>query len=54
MWGILIFFVPSKISTSMDFLKFFEASYGLDVFLVGSLHLEGGQMKSEKIEIQKY
>ena len=41
-------------STSLDFLKFFGASYGLDVVLVGSLHLERGQMKSGKIEIQKY
>ena len=54
MWGILTFFVPSQISTSLGFLKFFGASYGLDVVEIGLLHLEGGQMKSGKIEIQKY
>ena len=49
----LTFFVPSQISTSLGFLKFFGVSYALDVVLVGSLHLEGGQMTSGKIEIQK-
>ena len=54
MWGILTFFVPSQISTSLEFLKFFGASYGLDVAWIGPLHLEGGEMISEKIEIEKY
>ena len=30
------------------------ASYGSDVVSIGPLHLEGGQMISGKIEIQKY
>ena len=54
MWGILTFFVPSQISTSLDLLKFLGASYGLDGSWIGPLHLEGGQMISEKIEIEKY
>ena len=53
MWGIHTFFVPSQISTSLDFLKIFGASYGLDVVLISLLHLEGGQMISEKIGIKK-
>ena len=54
MWGILTLFVPFEFSTSLDFLKIFGASYGMDVVEIGSLHLEGGQMTSEKIGIKKY
>ena len=54
MWGILTFFVPSQISTSLGFLKFFGASYGLDVAWIGPLHLQSGQMISGEIEIEKY
>ena len=54
MWGILTFFVPSQISTSLDFLKFFGVFYGLDDAWIGPLHLEGCQMISRKIEIEKY
>ena len=54
MWGILTFFVPYQFSTSLEFFKFFGTSYGLDVVEIGSLHLEGDQMISEKIQIQKY
>ena len=53
MWGILTFFVPSQISTSLDFLKFFGPSYGLNVVSISPLHLEGGQMIFGKIEIEK-
>ena len=54
MWGCLTLFVPSQFSTSLDFLKFFGASYGLDVVWIGLLHLEGGQMIFGKINMQKY
>ena len=54
MWGCLTLFVPTQFSTSLDFLKFFGASYGLDVVWIGLLHLEGGQIISGKIEMQKY
>ena len=54
MWGILTFFAPSQFSTCLKFLKFFGTSYGLDIVFIGSLHLEGGEMISEKIQIQKY
>ena len=54
MCEILTFFVPSQFSTALDFLKFFGASYGLDGSRIGPLHLEGCQMISGKIEIEKY
>ena len=54
MWGILTFFAPSQFSTCLKFLKFSTTSYGLDIIFIGSLHLEGGEMISGKIQIQKY
>ena len=48
MWGILTFFIPSPFSTSLNFLKIFGTSYGLDIVEIGSLHLGGVQMISEK------
>ena len=53
MWGCLTLFVPSPFSTSLDFLKFFGPSYGLNVVSISPLHLEGGQMIFGKIEIEK-
>ena len=48
MRGILTFFVPSHFFTSLNFLKILGTSYGLDGVQIGSLHLGGGQMISEK------
>ena len=54
MWGILTFFIPSQLSSSLEFLKLFGTSYFLGIVEIGSLHLGSGEMISGKIQIQKY
>ena len=54
MRGILTFFVPSQISTSLNCKKTFWPLYGLDIVYIALLHLKVVELMPQKIENQKY